>query len=457
MVAGDHPDPDAGVAALGDGRLSLGARRVDDADHREQRQLLDQIDQLAVGANRPRLEVALRDHHDAFTGRRDLVVGLDREVPVVVGDRHQGAVGISDRGGSSDQDVGGTLDVATDDGAAVVPRHLVERRHELVLGVERHLGDSWKRGPGLVDVEASLGAQHDQRALGRVADQALAIEDGVCAQHHRQQVRVEVVALAADMPDLAFDAVALSRDRVPVLARDHQLAGSHLVQRQGAGLVRADRRRRPQRLDRRQPLHDRVAPRDLPGAHRQQRGHDRGQARRDRRDCQCDAGDEQRVERLAAGQTQQHDDHQRDRRDRGDDLRQRVQLLLQRSLARLGVGEHVGDVADLGVHARGRHDQLTTAASDRRVHVRHTGAVAQRDVLAGHRVGRLADRQALPGQRGFLDLQRRRQDHPAIGGHPVAGLDQHDIARNQLRRRRSRSPTPRDVRGRSSSSSAPAP
>ena len=40
VVAGDHPDLDPGVVALGDRDPGLGARRVDDADHREQRELL---------------------------------------------------------------------------------------------------------------------------------------------------------------------------------------------------------------------------------------------------------------------------------------------------------------------------------------------------------------------------------------------------------------------------------
>ena len=39
-----------------------------------------------------------------------------------------------------------------------------------------------------------LAAEHDQRALGRVADQGLPVEHGVGAQHHRQQVGVEVDA-----------------------------------------------------------------------------------------------------------------------------------------------------------------------------------------------------------------------------------------------------------------------
>ena len=56
---------------------------------------LDQLDQVAAGLDGPGVEVALRDHHHPLAGVGDLVVGLERQVPVVVGDRHQGAVGVA--------------------------------------------------------------------------------------------------------------------------------------------------------------------------------------------------------------------------------------------------------------------------------------------------------------------------------------------------------------------------
>ena len=115
-----------------------------------------------------------------------------------------------------------------------------------------------------------------------------------------------------------------------------------------------------------------------------------------------------------------------------DDLGQTVQLLLQRGLVGLGVRQHVGDVPDLGVHAGGGDDQLAAAAGDRGVHVGHAGPVAERDVVTRHRVDRLADRQALAGERGLLDLERRGQADPAVGRHPVAGLDQHDVAGHEV-------------------------
>ena len=40
VVAGDHAHLDAGAVALGDGFLGLGARRVDDAHHGQQGQVV---------------------------------------------------------------------------------------------------------------------------------------------------------------------------------------------------------------------------------------------------------------------------------------------------------------------------------------------------------------------------------------------------------------------------------
>ena len=50
-----------------------------------------------------------------------------------------------------------------------------------------------------------------------------------------------------------------------------------------------------------------------------------------------------------------------------------------------------------------------------------------------HRLGALGGRQALPRQRGLVDLQRGRRHQPPVRGHDIARLDRDDIAGNQLR------------------------
>jgi hypothetical protein len=66
------------------------------------------------------------------------------------------------------------LDDPVDPAEAVV----VEGGHELVVGVERHFGQSRVGPAGLFRVHAELGRQHDEGGLGRIADHAAVVGDG---------------------------------------------------------------------------------------------------------------------------------------------------------------------------------------------------------------------------------------------------------------------------------------
>ena len=86
----------------------------------------------------------------------------------------------------------------------------------------------------------------------------------------------------------------------------------------------------------------------------------------------------------------------------------------------------------------GRDDELAGPARDVGVHVHHVRAVAQRGVRCLHQVDALADGQALAGQRGLGDLERRGGEHAPVGGDDVTGLDGHDVARDELLGRQQR-------------------
>ena len=107
-------------------------------------------------------------------------------------------------GGTGQQLVGRPLDVAPDDVAAGLVLHGVERGHELVGGVERHLGEPRVALAGEHRVDAALGREHHERALGRVTDERAVLDDRVGAERHRHQVALERhVALAGRAGDLA--------------------------------------------------------------------------------------------------------------------------------------------------------------------------------------------------------------------------------------------------------------
>ena len=71
-------------------------------------------------------------------------------------------------------------------------------------------------------------------------------------------------------------------------------------------------------------------------------------------------------------------------------------------------------------------------AGDRGVHVHHVGPVAQRHAGFPDRGRALRDRQALPGQLGLGDLQRRRLQQPAVSRNDVTRRYRDDIAGDQL-------------------------
>ena len=141
-----------------------------------------------------------------------------------------------------EHDVGAALD-QLDDVLDPVDGHAVEGGHELVGGVERHLGQPRVGAPRLLGVHAELRRQHDERRLGRVADHGAVVGDrGVGVEREPEREAGEVGHRdARDRLDRAGLLVALAGDREPVAARvegrDH-----HLVHRQRAGLVGVDRR-----------------------------------------------------------------------------------------------------------------------------------------------------------------------------------------------------------------------
>ena len=214
VVAGDHPDLDPGRLRPRDGVLGGRPRRIDDADHREEREALDGGQQVGVRVERGRVEVLVAGRHDPEALRAQaLVLG---EVPVAeLGDRDLGAVGAVGAHRPGEELVRRALDVAADDVLAVRVLHRVERGHHLVGRVERQRRDARVVLAGERRVHAALRGEDDERALGRVADELAVADLGVGAQGHRQQVLLQRdVRLAAGVVDLAGRRVAVAGDRV---------------------------------------------------------------------------------------------------------------------------------------------------------------------------------------------------------------------------------------------------
>ena len=268
VVAGDHADVDAGAERRLDGGLRLGAQRVDDPHHADERQVVRRATsgrRSSPGARRPRRSGPRRR---APAGPSRPCARSRRRCPA-----RASSIGTC-------EPLSGPPDAvqraSTTSGPPLTSwmtrstpstAHAVEGGHELVVGVERHLGETRVGPPRLLRVDAELRREHDERGLGRVADDRAVVGDGrVAVEHEPEASRVKSgTGTPATDRDRAGLAVALALDREPrvgrVDGRDH-----HLVHRQRPGLVGVDRARRAERLDVGQVLDHRLRIGELLGA-----------------------------------------------------------------------------------------------------------------------------------------------------------------------------------------------
>ena len=434
MVAGDHPDPDPGRAGRRDGSLRRRSGRVHDANQPQQLEIRDRDEQVARRVEGGGVEVLARgrDHPEALL-TESLVLG---QIPVrgVTIDLDRAAVRVPDGGGPGQQLIGGALHEAPHDVPTRQVAHVVEGGHELVVGVERQLGDPRVGLPGRDGVDTTFRRQRNQGALGRVADELTVADDGVGGQHHRQQEVIHVHRLlAGDSGDGACGRVAGPVDRESTADQRH-LHGGHLVQRQRPGLVGVDRRRRPERFGRLHPFHDRASLGQPLRTGRQDGGDHRGQILRKGPDRERHRPGEQHRELGTPGQVQRHRHHQGHAGD-PQDLPGQLGQLAGEGRLRLVLGlQQARDLADLGPHPDRRDDELSRPAGDVGVHVNHVDAITQRCVGFGDRIGPLGDGKTLPRQGGLRGFEGCHPQQAPIGWDNVTGLDRHHIAGHELLR-----------------------
>ena len=146
----------------------------------------------------------------------------------------------------------------------------------------------------------------------------------------------------------------------------------------------------------------------------------------------ADRGQEHLAEAVAADQDPERKGQRRESEDRaGEPAGEARHLAKQRRGQRLDLRQQLADAADLGGRAGGDDDAGALAVGHERARVGHRGS--GRRAAPRRRPGRsLLDRQRLAGQRRLLDLQALGLDQAQIGGHPVARLQEHDVARHQL-------------------------
>ena len=299
MVAGDHAHLDPGLLAERDRVPRLLARRVDDADQGEQRQVLHLREQVAAGVEARRVDVA-RGRRRARAGPRRRGgrsrPGRGRGRPPRARSRRR-------RPGSCDERASSTSGAPlTKQRTTLRPSSSISWNVAMNLYSESN-GTSPTRGKRR-RVSSTSSPPFAARTTSAASVGSPTISPSRTAASFasaigRRNGSSERLRLARDAEDLALGRVALALDRVAA-PDDDELARGHLVERQRAGLVGADRRGRAERLHRPEPLHDRALRRERLRPEREHRRDDRGQAGRDRRDRERDADHEQLVEVVAA-------------------------------------------------------------------------------------------------------------------------------------------------------------
>ena len=327
----------------------------------------------------------------------------------------------------------------------------VQDAHELALGREGHLPDPFEAALP-APLCAQLALRDEEGALGGVADDAPdAVVHGqlgvgghgpagqdhgdLVAQGPGQRLGVGPAVAVGVGGDLAVRGVADAGDHRGARGGRDLLDG-HLRAGEGAGLVRADDRGRPEGLHAREPLDHGLVEGHALHAERQDDRQDRGQPLGHRGHGQRDPQQEGVDEGLggALGRQEQqggHDDDGDDDDDRPQRLGDDVDLLLQGRVLLIDGLQHAGDPAHLGAGARRRHDGPPGALGHGGAAVDHAGAVGQVGV-GGDGVGGLGHGVGLAGQRGLDDAQGGGGQESGVGPHLVALAQDEDVAADQV-------------------------
>ncbi len=352
MVAGDHHRHDARRAAFGHGLARLGSRWVDEAHQAEQDHA--GFDLSGVGLHRRAGPVAPGHRQYPHALGCELHRHLLRRPP-------KGFVGFD-----AQRQHGLGCALGEREPSARVG---VQRAHALARRIEGPLVQPRMRPGHGNRIDARLLCTLRQGRFGGVASPLAA------------RVERRVVAQQAGAPELAI------RLPAPCLVRPRL----HRVGRQRAGLVRADVGDRAQRLDRRQPPHQRVDLHHPACAERQQDGHDGRQRFGNGRDREADRRHGHQEDRFAAQQAQaEHHRADRQRHERKT-LAEHRKPLLQRGAALLRLAQQRRDLAQLRGRAGGDHQPARASLRHQGALERHVVPVAQR-MVAGRQARRGACR-----------------------------------------------------------------
>ncbi len=387
MVTGDHLDGNARFRTLGDGLFRLRPRRIHQSHQADERQPVDPGKEIAGGVERACGDRSRGDQQPAKPSLRERqVFGID---PLPIGRVQRPVIAFDEPAfAARQQDVWRTLD---ERGHLIVMS--VKSSHELVRRVEGDLGEPRQPPGNLVLSDASLCCQDQQRRLRRVANHLSIVDAAVVAGDQRDQERGElgILRTVARRSDRALRPVAFARylEAFPLV---EERPRGHLIEGEGACLVRTDDCRASQGLHARQALDDGALSRHLVHAEREGDRDNDWQPFRHGGDGQRDRVQSNVRETGAAQHFQEGQQAHQSQGDRTQALAEPVELNLQWGGRLRGRNEFLRQPPHLGVRACGRDDELGAPAREHRVHVGHVDPVAERSLQPLQGRGLLADR-----------------------------------------------------------------
>ena len=405
MVAGDHLDADTGCTAFGDGGYGFLPRRIDQADEAEEGEAAGKARLVDLVGFLP----SLGKRQDAQPAQRHRLGTL---VPMIV---------VQPRTHSKH-----SLGRALDMGDAPVGV-FAENRHVAVAAVE---GD--RIDPPRLARMADLARKGQKSSLHGIAfDRPLVVPEGerrIVAMGSGGRKALEV----ARWRHLALRGIAFAGDlecAVGCLDGCHH----HLVSRERTGLVGADHGNRTDRLDRRQTAHDRVAPGHCLHAYGERDRHDGREPFRYCGDGNTDYDHEHFRECVVAHVVAVDEEQASNDEDQEcEPPREMIHLLHERRGDLLHVGEKPADPADFRRPPRGDNHAPRGTLGDERAGPQHGPAVAERRIVRD-RPHRLVDRNRFTRQHRFLGGKATCLEQAHVGGNLVARLQQHDVARHEIR------------------------
>ena len=383
VVAGDHHGPDTCTVTFGDGVLDLRADGVDHAHQAEEGQMLFQGFRRAV--RHPVMRAECRGQHPQRLAGHIFVGLQDRRTPL----RRQGdgLAALQDGITALEHFVGRALGILKI--PAVRP---MDGGHHFAAGVKGRFPCPRRLRFQKTFIQLERSGIVDQRRLcGFPLCAAVFSHRGVGAQRQRGCQERFILSVV--------------------------LHHSHLILRQGPGLVGADNLRAPQGFHGGQAADYGAAPGHFRYAHGQHQRHDGGKALGDCRHSQADGDHEGGQQRLAGKITgPEHAECKNEYADAqhhpAEDFAQLGQLPLQRRLTVGGVVQGCGNFTHFRAHAGIGDDSGAASVDHGGSHIDHVFPVAQGNipgpVVQIQQIHIFVDRNRLAGQGGLLNFQAGR-------------------------------------------------